>query len=59
MRKSFALASFVFALALAPALAGAIELKKAGVARVDGAPEPGGGRIAWVATPLLLGRAAR
>jgi phosphohistidine phosphatase len=40
-------------------LAGSIELKKAGVARVDGSPEPGGGRIAWVATPLLLRRAAR
>ncbi len=38
---------------------GVFELKKAGAARIDGAPSPGGGRLVWLATPLLLRRLAR
>ena len=44
---------------LAFLLAGRIELKKAGVALIEGEPRPGEGRLAWLLPPLLLARLER
>jgi phosphohistidine phosphatase len=44
---------------LAGILAGKVELRKAAIARIDGLPDAGGGRLEWLLQPFLLRALAR